>query len=102
MVIVVTMGDDDMLIWSRLSKYAERSDQGHAVSASKGTDGWRYSAWAPEADPGVSSLKWYEARAQERYRRGEAVPRRSECLGIYPTADAARAACERQTAALAA
>jgi hypothetical protein len=90
------------MLWSRINKYAERSDQGHAVSASKGANGWVFTAWGPEAMPGAKYWDWHDTHAKEHCKRGEAVAQRSECLGYYRTADEARAACERHSAALAA
>lgn len=85
--------------WTPINKYAECSDQGHTVSASKGADGWRYAAWGPEEMPGAKGWEWLEATGLEHYRRGAVMPQRSPLLGIYATAAEARAACEQHHAA---
>ena len=90
------------MIWSRISDYAERSDQGCQVSASRGADGWRYSAWSAPDEPDLGYWDWHAAHCREHYRRGETMPQRSRLLGMFETAAAARAACEQDAAALAA
>lgn len=83
------------LTWRRVNQYAEASDQGHHVSASKGPDGWRFSAWSPPDKPELDYWKWLaQAPTKERYRQGEEVPQRVRLLGIFETAEEARAACE--------
>lgn len=88
--------------WKRVTRYAERSDTGYQVSASKGADGWRYSAWAPALCPGWSYRAWADGRSphwsgeapREHYALGESIPHRVALIGIYDSAQAARAACE--------
>ena len=69
--------------------HLQRSDTGHQVSATRHGPAdaarWQFVAWAPNDQ--TVPLKAH-------YARGEPVPQRSQCLGIYPTAAAARAACE--------
>jgi hypothetical protein len=85
--------------WTRINSHAEASDQGHRVSASKSVDGWAYSAWSPEACPGLTDRQWQaQAHTREHYPRGEQAPQRRRLLGIYPSAEQARARCEQDAA----
>lgn len=91
------------MIWTRITPYAEQSDQGHHVSASKGADGWRYSAWDAPDLPALGYWDWHKAGGSTvHYRRGEHLPQRSPLLGIFATAAEARACCEQQAARVAA
>lgn len=82
-----------------ISPYCARSSTGHQVSASRHgqahATAWQFAAWSPRDKPEMNYWQWAEqAHHQSHYTRGQAVPQRRRCLGIYPTADAARAACE--------
>jgi len=55
---------------------------------------WKFSAWGPVEQPELSYWKWRSAKAhQMRYERGQETPQRRSWLGVYSTAEAARAAC---------
>jgi hypothetical protein len=87
------------VIWSRTSDYCLRADTGHQVSATRHGPAdaarWQFTAWAPNDRPELTFWKWKETIVLKvHYARGEPVPQRSQCLGIYPSAEAARAACE--------
>lgn len=89
------------MVWSTASPYSERSDSGYQVSAAKSANGWIYTAWGQDRAPGVHYHAVPDALgAREHYKRGEHVPQRYPCLGHYPTAAAARAACEADAAKL--
>jgi hypothetical protein len=90
------------MMWQRINRYTERSDQGHKVCALKAADGWRYAAWTPPDEPDLKYWDWHDLYARVHYKRGQAVPQRSQSLGIYETAAEARAACEQHAAAEAA
>ena len=89
-------GTTSTLVWARTSPYSQAAASGHRVSAAKGADAWIYTAWGPDVAPEVSWRDWPPAHlgGREHYKRGEHVPQRYPCLGHYPTAEAARAACE--------
>ena len=56
--------------------------------------GWRFTAWGPEALPALNYWQWREAaNLPERYERGQETPQRRPWLGVFTTAEAARAAC---------
>lgn len=87
------------MIWARNTPLTQRAETGHQVSASRypGSEtGWRFSAWAPTEMPGVSFWKWWEQQPMKvHYKRGESVPQRTRLLGVFDTAEAARACCEQ-------
>jgi hypothetical protein len=78
------MPDLPPLHWTRTTPWSERAAGTHyRVSRSDGADGARYSAW-----------HGLLLREQEKY-----ASRMPDLLGIYPSADAARAACAADLAA---
>jgi hypothetical protein len=78
------MPDPLPLHWPRTTPWSERAAGTHyRVSRSDGADGARYSAWHGPL-----------LREQEKY-----ASRMPDLLGIYPSADAARAACAADLAA---
>ena len=84
--------------WQPAKNRVQRSDTGHKVSAAKGPDGagWRFSAWGPTDIPGLTFWKWWDQQpVKSRFLRGEQVPQRTPLLGVFETADAARACCEQ-------
>ena len=87
------------LAWSESSPYSQRSDTGHQVSAAKGAHGWVYTAWGRDRAPGVQYHAVSEVLGgREHYGRGEHAPERFPCLGHFPTAEQARAACAADAA----
>jgi hypothetical protein len=91
------------LIWSVTSRYSQRADTGHRVSAAKNARAtWIYSAWAPDVAPDLKYYDWPPAEfgGREHYPRGVAVPQRCAWLGDHTTPDAARAACQAHANAM--
>ena len=86
--------------WDRLSRYCQRSAQGHTVSAAKTPDGWRYVAWSPTEAPEMNRFDWLDQMQQVHYPLGEPIRQRSQMLGVFESAEAARACCESSTLAL--
>jgi hypothetical protein len=82
--------------WIRGSQYHETTLEGYHVCGTKGADGWRFAAWAPDAYPDIRWQDWPppELGGREHYAIGQHVPQRCACLGIYQTAAEARTVCE--------
>ena len=94
-------------IWERQGPYHWSGPGGCRVSACRVVSsrdsreneaetamGWRFTAWGPEALPALNYWQWREAaNLPERYERGQETPQRRPWLGVFTTAEAARAAC---------
>ena len=97
----------DALTWERQGPYHWSGPGGCRVSACRVVSsrdsreneaetamGWRFTAWGPEALPALNYWQWREAaNLPERYERGQDTPQRRPWLGVFTTAEAARAAC---------
>ena len=98
----VSGSEVEPLAWAKTSRYSQRADTGHRVSAAKNARAtWIYSAWAPDVAPDLKYYDWPPAEfgGREHYPRGVAVPQRCAWLGDHTTPDAARAACQAHAAA---
>lgn len=93
-VIIVIVQTAQRVLFERVSKWAEKSEDGYRVSAQKTSWGWQFSAWAPLEMPAVSYERWHEATCKEHYAIGEQVPQRRRMLGMANTAAAARSLCD--------
>jgi len=82
------------LVWTRVDQYHERADTGERVSASPGPGGWQFFAWGADVAPGLKYYDWPLGN-KYHYKRGEPVPQRCALLGVFASADEARAACAR-------
>ena len=84
-----------MLTWIETSRYSQRAQTGHRVSAARVVSGWVYSAWGPDRAPGVHYHDVTEALGgREHYAIGQQVPQRYPWIGDFPTSADAKAACE--------
>ncbi|NCC41520.1 MAG: hypothetical protein EOM21_19285 [Gammaproteobacteria bacterium] len=85
------------LVWTRVDQYHALAETGERVSAGRCAQGLQFFAWGADVAPG---LKWYEWPLGDKYhyKRGEHVPQRRALLGVFATADEARAACARNAA----
>lgn len=87
------------LTWIETSRYSQRAQTGHRVSAARGVSTWIYSAWGPDQAPGVH---YHDVTAalggREHYAIGQQVPQRFPWLGDFPTSAEAKAACEADAA----
>ncbi len=64
------------------------------VSACRTVAGWRFSAWSALAMPTSSYWDWAKAQVfAETYGVGVGMPQRRTYLGVFRTAEEARAAC---------
>ena len=84
------------LTWIETSRYSQRAQTGHRVSAARVVSGWVYSAWGPDRAPEISWRDWpsVELGGREHYAIGQQVPQRFPWLGDFPTSAEAKAACE--------
>jgi hypothetical protein len=81
--------------WSPAANRVQRSDCGYLISAAKCGDAWRFSAWGATDRPELSFWKWLDQQpCKSHYQRGEHVPQRTPLLGVFGSAEAARARCE--------
>ena len=84
-----------MLTWIETSRYSQRAQTGHQVSAARVVSGWVYSAWGPDRAPGVHYHDVIDALGgREHYAIGQQVPQRFPWLGDFATSAEAKAACE--------
>lgn len=85
------------LTWTRMDAYHELADAGERVSASPGADGRQFFAWGADVAPGLKYYEW-PIGDQYHFKRGEYVPQRCALLGVFGSADEARAVCARDRA----
>ena len=97
----------DALTWERQGPYHWSGPGGCRVSACRlgpllGADAtedmvaaaWRFTAWGPEAMAELNYWQWREAaNLPERYEQGQETSQRRPLLGVFLTAEEARAAC---------
>lgn len=100
-------GVDQSGVWNRQGPYHWSGPGGCLVSACRvgpvlGAEAsddmvaaaWRFTAWGPEAMPELSYWQWRSAaNLPGRYEPGQATPQRRPWLGVFLTAEEARAAC---------